>query len=408
MRSWLVVALAVVSCGGGESGGSSGAAAPVTPSRASRASSSSAPVSRLGPLAPRPPSPTLARVKARTCGASGAIELGDLGDTDQDAYVAVTFGATRGLAAWSTSRRLAVRPIDRAGRPIGPVHVADVPVPLEVGGRMRALDGYYLLLLAGYDHTRFPELVHYVVVLDPEGAMVGAPQPLAIGAREFVNGVSPGAAHGLLIYEEPQAATHVKDARLLTLLVTAGGAMQQSFRDFPDPLPEGAIASALFSFGAAHSVALVGDVMLVDGEPRKLRGDTPVDGFVLAPTFGGASVPVIGLSFPQGLGRAPVMRYGQIDLDGAQHFGPRVAPDVPVRPPFDDSTDVVSWAVRETRSGDDVEVVGSTELSDVQLPRVRFKFSGLVDNSIAIVWSGDQVLVLYASKGHAYIAPLPC
>lgn len=352
----------------------------------------------IGPLAPQPRAATPDAVTRRACDASFVVDLGP-----GERNVAAAFGAQTGIVAWSMTRtRLAIREIDRSGKPTGEAHVLEVPGTVSAFG-VRALDGHYLVFL---DETDFsgpsPITKLFAVVTDANGKPNPSILRVAIGDRGMIDDISPAAAHGVLLWAGPTPATKIDTGRLVTISVDDAGAMTQSFVDIPDPAP-GDRAHGFFSFAADHAVVMLGLRGLIsDGAWRPLTKTFDPDGLVVAPAFTGNSIPIIGLA----LGKdAKTMRYGKVTLDGAATFDAKdTLKTAKLRPPFETT---VRWG---TTTGD-----GSTQVWGRLDPG-----GGLFGDTIAVpaklsagirtevVWSGDQILVLGGDGTTVSVGALPC
>lgn len=352
----------------------------------------------LGRLATGPLPATPAQVRKRGCGPASPVDLGSA----EGGSVAAAFGATSGIVAWSASEtRLAIRELDRTGQPRGPVHELVVPARVSPAYGVRALDGHFLIFLAATDFTGpSPIAKLYAVLTDAHGVPDPGVLRVAIGDRGMIDAVSPSAAHGVLVWAGPTPATHVTQGRLISVVVDDRGTLAQSVLDIPDPAP-GDRAQAFFSFGD-HAVTVIGTrALIVDGELRAQQRTFEPDGLEVAPTFTGASVPVLGLA----LGKdARTMRYGTLALDGAMTFGKEVAKSAPLRPPFEERVD---WMVSTGASG--TQVLGVTEPTGKPFG-AAIAVPPAIASGIAtqVVWSGEQVLVLAADGHTVRVAPLPC
>jgi hypothetical protein len=354
----------------------------------------------IGALAPQPPTPTPDAVAHRACGPSTPVELGTTDRSD----VAAAFGPKSGIVAWSPSEhQLAIRAVDRSGKPLAAAHVVDAPARLDSTHGVRALDGYYIVFVSATDFSgSSPVMKLYALLTDADGRPSSRFTKVAIGDRGMIDDVSPGAARGVLVWAGPTPATHIDKGRLISLTVDGKGALAQAFIDFDNPAP-GDRARAFFSFGD-RAVVLIGPNVIVDGaiKPRKNDASYDPDGLTFAPTFTGNAVPVLGL----GLGkRSGNLRYGALGLDGAFHFDKAdVATTKPLHAPFEDR---VGWGTSTSSSG--VDVVGMIDSRGVHVHTTKvppaLAVAGL---KTEVVWSGDQILVLVADGRRVRVAPLPC
>ena len=354
----------------------------------------------VGVLAPQPPPPTPDTVKHRACGRAAPVELG----ASDGAGVAAAFGAKSGIAAWSPNdHELAIEAIDRAGKPIGSPHVVEAPARVDSAYGIRALDGHYIVFLSKSDFsTESPVFTLYALLTDADGVPSTSFTQVAIGERSLIDSVSPGAAHGVLVWAGPTPATHIDTGRLISLVIDPRGALAQSFIEFTPQMGYGRV-HGLFSFGD-HAVALFGANMIVDGEVKLRTNDASYDphGLAVTPTFTGNAVPVIGFGFGND---AKTLRYGTLGLDGALHFAKvEVAKTTPLHEPFEDR---VSWGT--ITDSDGVQVFGSIDdrggdAGTVKLP-AELADAGL---STEVVWSGEQILIFLVHHGKVEVAPLPC
>jgi hypothetical protein len=347
----------------------------------------------LGALAPGPATPTALRFGARSCAPQPPIDLGTA--SGQPGAMAV-FGKTGGLVAWSPKpKRLAVRPVDRTGKPTGPAHEIDVPAELDHVEGLRALDGNYLAFLRDNDFSGPSPIVKlYALVLASDGSAVGIPLELDTGPRGMLDAISPAAARGVLVYAGATPATKVNQLRIVTVYVAPDGKLSQAIHDYPDPTP-GDRALARFTFSAEHTAILIPEHLLVDGEMRASPPDPTIDGVYVAPSFSGASIPVFGVTGGRTDGKR---RYGTIDLAGTRHFERKEEPrNAPVKAPFENLVNMSILA-----EGDRVSAV----VNEKTIPLAFPELSSGIDTQL--VWTGDQAMVLYVAGSAVRIAPLPC
>jgi hypothetical protein len=347
----------------------------------------------VGPLAPQPPAPTLEAVTTRVCGIQTPVELGAAGRHD----AAVAFGPTSGIVTWSPNdHQLAIRAIDRTGKPLGEAHVIEAPARSS-SYAIRAIDGHYIVFVSDTDLSGpSPVLDLYALLTDTDGVPSAHFTKVAIGERGMIDDISPGGTRGVLVWAGPTEATHIDKGRLVSLTVDGKGGLAQSYIDFPDPAP-GTRAFAFFSLGE-HAVTVIGGDVIVDGEVKARQDDkayTP-QGLVLAPTFTGSSVPVLGMQ----IGReAKWLRYGTLGLDGTFHFDTTDVPKTAaLKAPFEDR---VSWGASDTG------VDGRTEISRVEVEPVTLQVA-LRGKTPEVVWTGDRVLLVSTADGKVRTAPLPC
>lgn len=359
----------------------------------------------LGGAAEGPKPSTPARVKARSCEPGKPTTIG----TADEAIpaMAAVFGPKNGLVAWTPRDGvLAVRPVDLFGRPNGPAQETAVPANLDRALGLRALNGKYLAFLRELDFSEQEPVTHvFAIVLDPDGASTGSPLRIALGKRSTIDGISDGAAHGVLIFAGASPSTEVDTARLVRLYVE-DGVISQSFRDFPDPSP-GARVSPLFSFSKEHAVTVLESVLVVDGVPRPIQDEStpPPPGFGIAPSFAGKSAPIYAATV---FAEDPKIRYGSLSLDGMRRYAVKeYSLDAPLKRPLEAH---VWWG---TTAGDnDVKVFGSVWPTGAPTDEGISLAAAMPDLSSGVwtqvVWSGEQALVLYSEGPTVRIAPLPC
>jgi len=353
------------------------------------------PAPPLGVRAPAPLSPTEERVRARSCAATPPVELGPTRD-GSGGVPRVAFGASSGLAGWSPRvKRLALRPIDHAGNPTGPVVELDVPADLDLVEGLRALDRFYLVLLRASVATRM-----FALVVTPTGAHLGEPLQLDIGEHRG-DVVSDAAAHGVVVYaggNHPNERT----ARIITIYVSADGSISQSIRDVADPEP-GTRAFPQFSFSAQHAVGVLPEHIIVDGQLRPSPEDPAITGGrLIAPTFVGDKIQIVGFTVRGDDGKR---RYGTLSLTGKRRYERMEEPRTdPPRPPFDDE---VRWVV-SPQDGGGVTIVAGLR-GKVMGPEIKVPWPNITSgNETRIEWTGSQALALYAAGKKAQLAPLPC
>jgi hypothetical protein len=364
-------------------------AAPVAPP--SKTVSASTPA--LGALAPSPAPPTVERFRARSCAATPPIELGA---TEAGRGAMAAFGASGGLVAWSPKhKRLAVRPVDRTGKPTGAMRELDVPADLDNIDGLRALDGNYLVFLREDDFSGGSPIVKlYALALAGDGTAMGAPLELDTGPRGMLDAVSPAAARGVLVYAGATPATNVDTLRIVTVYVAPDGKLAQATRDFPDPTP-GTRAFPRYTFSAEHAAIVLPEHLLVDGELRPLSAEPTIEGMLVAPAFTGDAIPVLGFTSVRPDGKR---RYGTIDLSGKRHFDRKEEPQsAPLRAPFEN---LVKFGVTGRGAGASAFVLGQ------QIPLAFPGLSSGIDTQI--IWTGDQAVVLYVAGTAVRLAPLPC
>ena len=351
----------------------------------------------LGPLAPRPARSSPEAVKKRACDGT-VIDLGLSSDT----HVAAAFGPQSGLVAWSISpTRLALRILDRRGKPLGEANEVDVPAPVNSTYGVRALDGHYIVFLSASDFSASPILKLYALATDIDGKPTSGVLQVAIGDRGLIDEISPGAAHGVLVWAGATPATKIDKARLISLVVDDKGALAQSFIDYPDPLP-GDRVRPFFSFSSDHAVVLAGSkALVVDGEMKPQKSTFDPDGIELAPSFTGATVPILGL----GLGNnGKTMRYGTVALDGTLTFDAKdTLKTATPRAPFESH---VTWGMSTDSNGTSVwgSASSSAELvTSVPLPPPLN--AGILT---VIEWTGEQLLVFAGDRTTMRVGALPC
>jgi hypothetical protein len=336
----------------------------------------------VGPLAPQPPAPTPDAVRKRVCAFVAPVELGAADGRD----VAVAFGPTSGIAAWSANdHQLAIRAIDRTGKPLGETHTIAAPEHGSRAYEIRAIDGRYIVFVSGTDSSL------YALLTSADGVPSAHVTKVATGERALID-ISPGGTRGVLVWAAPSPARYHDNGRLLSLTVDDKGGLAQSYIEVPDHAP-GTVAFAQYSLGE-HAVVVIGPDVIVDGEVEPRRDDPAYkpDRLVLAPTFTGSSVPAFGL-------RNGRLRYGALGLDGASRFETTDVPNTwELKPPFEDR---VSWGESGT------ELDGVTEIGRAKLPTVKLPVA-FWHHALTVAWTGDRVLLVSTKDGKVRTAPLPC
>jgi len=340
-----------------------------------------------------PPTPTAARVKARSCAETKPVELAT---AQQLAVIGAGYGPAGGLVAWSTdTRKLALRTFDAKGQPTGETHELDVPAQLDRTYSVRVLANHYVVFLGETDYAGpAPTRKLFALVVGKDGAAIGKPLQIDIGNRAMVDDISPGAANGVLVYAGATPSTGVKDARLVTIYVAPDGAVSQSVRDYPDPVP-GDRALPRFSLGE-HAVIVLPDHVIVDGEMRASKSDPAIEGLYVAATHTGDKIPLLGL--PKLLDDTK-RRYGTLAIDGTRTFEAKVETG-PLRAPFED---LASWSISSGDSGTSVTAFDKTVA--LTFPGIPKGLMGITTN---VVWTGEQALVLFVAGKSVNIASLPC
>lgn len=351
----------------------------------------------VGPLAPQPPPPTPDAVKKRVCAFEDPVELGAAGGPD----VAVAFGPTSGIVAWSPDdHQVAIRAIDRAGKPLGETHTIEAPQHRNSPYGIRAIDGHYIVFVSGTDASgSVPVLALYALLTDARGVPSGRFTQVAIGDRGVFDDISPGGTRGVFVWASPARPTLTGTGRLISLSVDGKGGLAQSYIDIPDHAP-GTLEFAHYSLGE-HAVAVIGPDVIVDGEVKPCQDDKAYkpDRIELAPAFTGSSVPVLGMRNGR---EASWLRYGTLGLDGSFHFE---TTDVPktweLKAPFEDR---VSWVSSNTdlHGMDAVTEIGRVKLTTAPVP-VEFWH-----HTRTVVWTGDRVLLVSTKDGKLRTGPLPC
>jgi hypothetical protein len=345
----------------------------------------------IGPLVGAAP-PTAARVKARSCTATEPVELVT---AQQFAAIAAAFGPSGGLVAWSPDKhKLAVRTIDAQGKPVGEARELDVPAQVDRSWGVRALANHYLVFLGDMDYAGSSPIKRlYAVVVGKDGAPIGKPLQIAIGERGMIDDISPGAANGVLVYAGATPATNIKEARVITIHVAPDGAITQATRDFPDPTP-GTRAMPRFAFSPEHAVIVLPEHVIVDGEIKPSKDD--LDGLLVAPSFTGDKVPLIGIP---DLRDAAKYKKGTLGLgDGTRTYDAKVSTGA-----RGDAFDRVTWSVGSSDAG--VTVTSGDKTQKLEFPGIP---GGLAGAMTDVVWSGEQALVLFTTGKAVKIAPLPC
>jgi hypothetical protein len=348
----------------------------------------------VGPLAPQPPAPTPDAVRKRVCAFVEPVELGAADDRD----VAVAFGPTSGIVAWSPNgHQVAIRAIDRTGKPLGEAHTIEAPQHGSSPYGIRAIDGHYIVFVSGADASgSAPLLTLYALLTDADGVPSARFTQVALGERGVFDDISPGGTRGVFVWALPARPTLGGTGRLISLSVDGKGGLAQSYIDIPDPAP-GTLPFARYSFGE-HAVAVIGPDVIVDGEVKPRQDDKAYkpDRLELAPTFTGSSVPVLGMRNGRD---AWWLRYGTLGLDGVLHFETKDIPKTwELKAPFDDR---VNWGVSDT------EVDAVTDIGRAKLPTVKMPVA-FYHHTHKVVWTGDRVLLVGIKDGKLRTAPLPC